>query len=141
MAKVKIIEIEGIKIPASGIGIDDTKMLLEKVFSVYQDAAALVKNFSWAGAVNFLWKHSNYKTVATLARLAWQEARDGYSDAEKQGLYQHICALYDIENDQLEAKVEQIIGLGFDWYAHIEKTVNLVEKSIDVFKSSKTPGA
>lgn len=87
----------------------------------------LVRNFSYSKALSLAFHIGENLDIVDIGRVALQEIRD-LSVEETQALTDYLGDEFDIENDQLEARIEEGLDLIPEGYALIKANIAYYEK-------------
>lgn len=109
------------QVESSGnLGVENIKEVFTVAIETGTDITVLIKDFSLEKALSLGFKLAGLRTAIPIFKQALAEFKSGISPAESKEIAEHFQTKFDIPNDELEAKIENVIALipeTFDWVA------------------------
>jgi len=125
---------------AGSLGIENIKEVFTTIIEIGVEIADLVKDFSFEKALSLGFKLAGLRTAVPIFKQALKEFKDGLTPAEAKQIADHFKVKFDIENDELEAKIENVVSLipdTFDWIADGIGLFGKWRTSITAFRKPK----
>lgn len=126
------------KSKANTLGIESLKKVLAFLLLTSGMIVELVRNFSYSRALSLAFHIGENLDIVNIGKQALQEFRD-LTVAESQELSDYLGAEFDIENDQLEARIEEGIQLLPEGYGLLKSNIAYYEKVRGFVASWKQP--
>jgi hypothetical protein len=123
---------------ANILGIDNLKKVFAFLLLTSSMILELVKNFTYGKALSLAFHIGENLDILDAGKVALAEFRD-LSVEETRELTAYLGDEFDLENDQLEQRIEDGIELIPEGYAHIKATIVYYEKVRRFVASWKQP--
>lgn len=91
------------------LGIDNIKNIMTVFIVFFIDLLEIIKSKNYVRILETVWGLVRFGNIIDIAKDAWLELKD-VDQAESEELYLHFATEFDIENDQVEALIEQAIS-------------------------------
>lgn len=112
---------------ANTLGIENVKRVAAFLLLVSNMIVDLVRNFSYGKALTLAFTIGENLDILDVGRLALDEIRD-MTVEESQQVSDYLGQEFDIENDQLERRIEEGLDLIPEGYALIKRNIAFYEK-------------
>jgi hypothetical protein len=112
---------------ANTLGIENVKRVAAFLLLVSNMIVDLVRNFSYGKALTLAFTIGENLDILDVGRLALAEIRD-MTVEESQQVSDYLGQEFDIENDQLERRIEEGLDLIPQGYALIKENIAFYEK-------------
>ena len=132
-----------VRIQADGkLGIENLKMILEFLVTFLVGLTQAIKDRAYTQIAALIFTLLRYGNIVALAKMAWDEFKD--LSAEESALVSaHFAKVFDLRDDELEAKIEQAVAIIPVAYDIVNDTLDLVSRGqgiwaqlVDIFKSA-----
>lgn len=123
---------------ANNLGIDSLKKVLAFLLLTSGMIVDLVRNFSYTRALSLAFHIGENLDIVSIGKEALAEFRD-LSVAESQDLSDYLGQEFDIENDQLEARIEEGINLIPEGYGLLKMNIAYYQKVTGFVGNWKQP--
>lgn len=117
------------------MGVSKIKEVITDAFIVVTNIGRLTKRFSVDPIFAILPVLAKYENPKEAFALAVQEFRELSAD-EADEITEHLKAEFDIENDEIEARIERVLSLPADAYREYKESAALVADMAAVFNNT-----
>jgi hypothetical protein len=119
------------------LGIENLKLILTVVVTFSVDLVTIIKERRIGDILQVLLALLSFGNIIAIARLAWQEFLD-LSQPETAEISAHFAEVFDIPNDEVEAKVEQGVSIVPRVYELIIESTGIVGRVQSLYQEVRS---
>jgi hypothetical protein len=120
------------KTDSQKLGVDNIKIILTVAIAFFTDLITAIRKRNYLLLINIVANLLKYGNIVVIAQDAWEEFKDT-SQPESAEIIMHIQTELDLENEDLEDKIEKALAVIPEVYDLVLSTLNLAARGKDIY--------
>lgn len=118
------------------LGVDNVKNILSVVVTFFLDVIDVIQTRNYVRLLEIVFNLVRFGNIIDVAKSAWLELQE-MSLEESKAVVEHVKVVVDLDNDELEKKIEDAIDIIPRIYELALKVLGIGAEAIDVWKELK----
>jgi hypothetical protein len=114
------------------LGVENVKIIFTIAIAFFTDLITAIRNKNYFLLLNIVANLLKYGNIVVIAQTAWKEFKDT-SQPESEQIVAHIKAEFDLEDDDLEKKIETALTIVPEIYDLVLDALGLFGRGKDLY--------